>query len=136
MNVELRGMLRAWNQHWANYEYMGASSHVRAGWIYHEEADLVSGRDSRVARLSRNGSTDVLQEFSWLDCEVLTFLDADRFPRHITHPSLHGPASNTSAPGQAMPPNPVNVTMEPVNESRPTPVSALIAQVERMSTSS
>jgi hypothetical protein len=96
MNVELRGLLRVWNEHWANYEYMGAASHVRAGWIYHDEGDLANGRDSRVARLSRNGLTDVLQEYSWLDNEIPSFLDPARFPRHVTHPNPD-PRSRSSA---------------------------------------
>jgi hypothetical protein len=145
MNVELRGLLRVWNEHWANYEYMGAASHVRAGWIYHDEGDLANGRDSRVARLSRNGTTDVLQEYSWLDNEIPSFLDPARFPRHVTHPNIPDPTP-VAAPVQTpagtadAPPvttNPVNITMEPVDgedEARPAAVSALIAQVERMNT--
>jgi hypothetical protein len=155
-------MLRAWNQHWANYEYMGASSHVRAGWIYHDEGDLVAGREPRIARLSHDGVTDVLQELSWLDVEISAFLDGTRFPRTVTHPNIPQPAL-IAIEAQQQPPNLVHDThvqqQRPVeNNTRSTPpssdgmaanetmetdssdgtdsapVAALISQVERMST--
>jgi hypothetical protein len=147
MNIELRGLLRAWNSHWANYEYMGASSHVRAGWMYHDESDLQGGRESRVARLSRNGVDDVLQEFSWLDNEVPTFLNNSRFPRQVTHPTIHAATHVTTTPHDPIAAQPLssvsngvhvpaNATMETDDNeaARSTPVAALISQVQQLHT--
>ncbi len=51
VNVELRGILTAWINHWTLYEF-GAASQVRAGWIYHNNDELYAGQLSRIARLS------------------------------------------------------------------------------------
>jgi hypothetical protein len=41
---------------------------------------VANGITQRVIRLSRNGTTDVVNENTWLDSVVRAFVDLDRFP--------------------------------------------------------
>jgi hypothetical protein len=53
---------------------------VRSGWVNVEPNAVANGLTPRLTRLSRNGTTDVVQERTWLDGVVRSFVDPGRFP--------------------------------------------------------
>jgi hypothetical protein len=60
---------------------------IRAGWINILGLEVVTGRFTRIARLSIDGVSDVIRETTWLDDVVRQAFDLQNLPRRFMPPS-------------------------------------------------
>jgi hypothetical protein len=94
--LRLYEFLHAWDAHWTRHEN-SEWAHVRSGWVNVDANTITNGMGPRLVRLSRNGTSDVINERSWLDEVVGAFVDPDRFPPS-TMPSFGPVPAPSSAP--------------------------------------
>jgi hypothetical protein len=99
--------LHAWDAHWTRYEN-SEWAHVRSGWVNVDANTVANGAAPRLVRLSLNGTTDVTQEWTWLDSVVGAFVDPSRFPTYGM--PVVGPVSLSGPPVVAQPTGAVNAT--------------------------
>jgi hypothetical protein len=84
--VEARILLRDWVTHWTRNERW-TQMNVRAGWVNILGLEVVTGRCTRIARLSTDGVSDVIRESTWLDDVVQQVFDLQNLPRRFMPPS-------------------------------------------------
>ncbi len=136
--------LYAWDAHWTRYEN-SEWAHVRSGWVNVDANTITNGVGHRLIRLLLNGTSDVVNERSWLDGVVGAFVDPDRFTA-ASMPSF-GPLPATNGT-HVQPPEPVGAVsgqnVSTANHNANTgrvgvveprlSLTPIISQIERMQT--
>ncbi len=98
--------MHAWDAHWTRYEN-SEWAHIRSGWVNVDATTVTNGATQRIVRLSYNGTTDVVNERTWLDDVVRVFVDPERFPPACM-PTMHPaptPSDNVAGSSNTVNPN-------------------------------
>jgi hypothetical protein len=84
--AEARILFHEWTAHWIRQERY-SQVNVRAGWVNVIGLEPATGRTTRIARLSTNGTSDVIRNVTWLDDVVSQLFHLENLPANFIPPN-------------------------------------------------
>ncbi len=87
--AEARILFHEWTAYWTRHERF-SQVNVRSGWVNIIGLEPATGRTTRIARLSVNGTTDVIRNTTWLDDAVSQVFRLENLPINFTPVSGNG----------------------------------------------